>query len=99
MLAAGLIVLIAADLVLAFGGSIAWMMAGVALWGLHMGLTQGLFSAMVADTAPKRSARHGLRHVQPGQRTGAAGGKRAAGLLWDWYGSAATFLAGGGFAA
>ncbi len=53
LLVAGLIVLVAADAVLAFGTSIASVLAGVALWGLHMGLTQGGLSAMVADAAPK----------------------------------------------
>ena len=49
---AGFALLIVADLVLAFGSGVTLIMLGVALWGLHMGLTQGLLSALVADTAP-----------------------------------------------
>ena len=51
MLAIGIALLIAADLVLALG-QLSWRWRGIALWGLHMGFTQGLLSAMVADTAP-----------------------------------------------
>lgn len=52
LLALGLIVLIAADLVLAINDHWAVVLAGVALWGVHMGITQGLLATMVADTAP-----------------------------------------------
>ena len=52
ILVVGFALLIFADLVLAFGNSVSTVMIGVALWGLHMGLTQGLLSALVADTAP-----------------------------------------------
>lgn len=98
LLAAGLVVLIGADLVLAFGGSVASMLAGVALWGLHMGLTQGLLSAMVADTAPKalRGTAFGVFNLASGMAL--LFGSVLAGLLWDGSGSAATFLAGAGFA-
>ncbi|WP_421694740.1 MFS transporter [Aestuariivirga sp.] len=98
LLAAGFLVLVAADLVLAFGGGIAVMMAGVALWGLHMGLTQGVLSTMVADTAPKalRGTAFGIFNLASGLALLA--GSVLAGLLWDGYGPAATFIAGGGFA-
>src|SRR5690606_10818316 len=52
VLGAGIVLLIGADLVLAFGGSILPVLLGVALWGLHMGFTQGLFATLIADTAP-----------------------------------------------
>lgn len=99
LLVAGLVVLIVADLVLAFGGSIVTMMIGVALWGLHMGLTQGGLSTMVADTAPKalRGTAYGLFNLVSGLALLA--GSVVAGLLWDFHGPAATFLAGGVFAA
>ena len=98
LLFAGLVVLILADLVLAFGGSIALMMIGVALWGLHMGLTHGGLSTMVADTAPNelRGTAFGMFNLVSGLALLA--GSVLAGLLWDGYGPAATFLAGGGFA-
>lgn len=53
LLAGGLVVLIAADLVLASGDHWGSVLAGVALWGIHMGMTQGLLAAMIADTAPE----------------------------------------------
>jgi MFS family permease len=99
LLVAGLLVLILADLVLAFGGSITSMMIGVALWGLHMGLTQGGLSSMVADTAPKplRGTAFGVFNLASGLAL--LVGSVVAGLLWDWSGPSATFLAGSGFAA
>lgn len=54
LLASGLLLLLAADLVLAGAGSIPALAVGVVLWGLHMGCTQRIFSALVADTAPER---------------------------------------------
>ncbi len=93
VLIAGTATLIVADLVLAFAGSIVVTLVGVALWGLHMGLTQGLLSAMVADTAPAELARHRLRPVQSCRRHCRAVGehwrRRAVGRLWpgrDLYG-------------
>ena len=68
VLAAGFAMLIVADLVLAFAPNVAAVALGAALWGLHMGLTQGILASLVADTAPRRSARHGLRHVQSRHR-------------------------------
>ena len=52
LLAAGLAALLGADIVLAWGQSLAAVIAGVALWGLHMGLSQGLLAALVADATP-----------------------------------------------
>jgi MFS family permease len=98
LLVAGLLVLVLADLVLAFGGSITSMMIGVALWGLHMGLTQGGLSSMVADAAPKplRGTAFGVFNLASGLAL--LVGSVVAGLLWDWSGPSATFLAGGAFA-
>ena len=98
LLAAGLAVLVAADLLLAYGSGIALMLAGVALWGLHMGLTQGVLSTMVADTCPKplRGTAFGVFSLMSGLSL--LVGSVLAGLLWDGYGPAATFLAGAGFA-
>ena len=94
LLAPGLVVLIAADVVLALSGSVAATLAGVALWGLHMGLTQGLLATLVADTAPER-----LRGTAYGLFNLVSGGvlllaSVVAGLLWDSLGPAATFWAG-----
>ena len=76
LLIAGFALLIVADLILALGGGVAAVMIGVAVWGLHMGLTQGLLQALVADTAPAEFARHRLRRVQPGERARHAAGQR-----------------------
>jgi hypothetical protein len=74
-LLAGLAALVLADLVLAAATSVTAALVGAALWGLHMGLTQGLLSAMVADAAPPRcgAARSGCSTSLPG---GAAGRER-----------------------
>lgn len=99
VLAGGLAALVAADLVLAFAGSVVGVLLGAGLWGLHMGLTQGLFAALVADTAPARlrGTAFGLFHLVSGGALLAA--SLLAGLLWQRVGSAATFLAGASFAA
>lgn len=99
LLALGLIVLVASDLVLARAGGWQWLMVGVALWGVHMGMTQGLLAAMVADTAPDdlRGTAFGLFYLLSGVAMLAS--SAIAGLLWDRAGSAVTFYAGAGFAA
>ncbi len=99
VLAAGLAVLIAADLVLALGSSIASTLVGAGLWGLHMGLSQGLFAAMVADTAPEhlRGTAFGVYNLAVGMALFVA--SVVAGELWEHAGSAATFLFGATMAA
>jgi MFS family permease len=99
LLAAGLLVLIAADLVLARAGSWAQFGLGVALWGVHMGMTQGLLAAMVAATAPEdlRGTAYGFFNLLSGLALLAS--SAIAGLLWQGYGSAFTFYVGAGFAA
>jgi MFS family permease len=52
MLALGIVFLIVADVVLAFATTITLVLLGVVFWGLHMGFTQGLLAALIADTAP-----------------------------------------------
>lgn len=98
LLAAGMVVLIIADAVLALAGSIAGVLIGIGLWGLHMGLTQGLLAALVADTAPARlrGTAFGLFNLATGGTLLAA--SVAAGAIWSAWGATATFLAGGGFA-
>jgi MFS family permease len=99
LLAAGLVVLIAADGVLATAGNWWALGAGVALWGLHMGMTQGLLAAMVADTAPAdlRGTAYGFFNLLSGLAMLAA--SVVAGALWQAAGPAVTFVAGAGFAA
>ncbi|MEF3365155.1 MFS transporter [Methylocystis sp. 9N] len=94
-LALGLLALVAADIALAFAEEQPLMWLGVALWGLHMGLTQGLFAALVADTAPAalRGSAFGVFNLTSGLALLVA--SAAAGALWDAYGPVAAFLAGG----
>jgi MFS family permease len=75
-------------------GSVAGTLFGVALWGLHMGLTQGLLSAMVAETAPPelRGTAFGLFNFAGGIAVLLA--SVGAGALWDAFGPTATFAAG-----
>jgi MFS family permease len=94
LLTAGFALLIVADLLLAVNGSVITVMIGVAFWGLHMGLTQGLLSAMVADTAPAelRGTAFGVFNLVSGVALLAA--SIIAGALWDAIGPDGTFLAG-----
>lgn len=98
LLAASLGVLIAADLVLAVAGDAATVLVGTALWGLHMGLSQGVLSALVAEAAPAhlRGTAFGVFNLVSGLVTLVA--SVAAGLLWDAAGPSATFLAGAAWA-
>ena len=97
LLALGLLVLVAADLVLATGGGWITVLVGVALWGVHMGMTQGLLATMVADTAPAdlRGTAYGFFNLVSGVAMLLA--STVAGLLWDRLGASATFHAGAGF--
>lgn len=97
VLVAGTGLLIFADVILAFSASIWPVLAGVAFWGLHMGLTQGLLATLVADTAPVdlRGTAFGVFNFTIGLAMLAA--SVIAGSLWDLYGPAATFLAGAAF--
>jgi MFS family permease len=99
LLLLGLVALIAADLLLAFGASLLGIFLGIGLWGLHMGLTQGVLAALIAATAPERL--RGTAFGLFGLITGAASlvASVLAGLLWDRIGADATFLAGASFAA
>jgi MFS family permease len=98
LLGAGLAVLVAADLVLAWSGSLTATALGVGLWGLHMGMTQGVLAAMVAASAPEhlRGTAFGLFNLIAGVAMLFA--SILAGLLWDSFGSAVTFYGGAAFA-
>jgi MFS family permease len=99
MLVGGLALLVLAELVLAFA-TVSWQaFAGAALWGLHMGFTQGLFNKLVADTAPAelRGTAFGIFNLTSGISTLVA--SVIAGVLWQVIGPQATFCAGAVFAA
>lgn len=94
MLQWGLLVLIAADIVLALSNHWSTLLAGVALWGIHMGMTQGLLAAMVAHTAPPelRGTAFGMFNLMSGVALLLA--SAGAGVLWEILGAASTFYAG-----
>ena len=97
LLALGLLVLIAADLVLAMNDHWGAVLSGVGLWGLHMGMTQGLLATMVADTAPAdlRGTAYGFFNLTSGLAMLIA--SVLAGFLWDQFGASFTFYAGAMF--
>lgn len=97
LLALGLAVLIAADLVLATDDHWATVLVGVTLWGVHMGMTQGLLATMVADTAPTdlRGTAFGFFNLVSGIAMLIA--SVVAGLLWDQLGASFTFYTGAVF--
>lgn len=97
LLCVGLVFLISADVILAMATHVSWVILGAALWGVHMGFTQGLFSALIADTATAEL--RGTAFGVFGLATGLAilFASVFAGWLWDLYGPRATFLTGMGF--
>ncbi|HHA1351267.1 TPA: MFS transporter [Enterobacter ludwigii] len=90
----GLVVLIAADVVLALSTHWTGIIVGVALWGMHMGMTQGLLAAMVAKTAPAdlRGTAFGLFSLVSG--IGLLMASVGAGAIWELWGAEYTFYAG-----
>jgi MFS family permease len=94
LLSAGLTLLIASDLVLAASRHWGGLLAGISLWGLHLGATQGLFARMVADTVPAelRGTAYGFFNLISGIAMLVA--SVVAGLLWDRWGAPATFYGG-----
>lgn len=98
LLAAGLFVLILADLSFALSNHWMGLLAGVILWGMHMGMTQGLMSVMIAGCAPEdlRGTAFGFFNLVSGIALLCA--SLIAGLLWENLGAAFTFYVGAGFA-
>ena len=97
LLAFGLIVLIAADLLIANSHHWSTLLFGLTLWGIHMGITQGVLAALVAATSPKDllGTAYGFFNLMSGIALLVA--SALAGLVWDLYGSSATFYAGAVF--
>ena len=94
LMAVGLIVLIGSDVLLALAGDFWLVIAGAAMWGLHMGLTQGLISALVADAIPPevRGTAFGVFGLISGMALLSA--SVLAGWLWQNFGASATFFGG-----
>lgn len=99
VLVIGLVFLIVADVVLALSTHVWMTLIGVAFWGLHMGMTQGLLATLIADAAPPelRGTAFGLFNLVTGIALLFA--SVFAGVLWDSFGPQATFLVGAGFTA
>jgi MFS family permease len=99
LMSLGIITLFASDLLLAHADGPGMVLAGAALWGLHMGLTQGLLSALVAGSAPAdmRGTAFGVFNLVCGVALLVASG--LAGWLWDAFGPRFTFYAGAAFTA
>jgi len=97
LLGMGLVALVAADAILALAQDLTAVAFGVAAWGLHMGLTQGVFAAMIAGAAPAhlRGTAFGVFNFACGLAMLVA--SVLAGLLWDLLGPSATFIAGAAF--
>lgn len=97
LLGMGLVVLVAADAILALAHDLTAVAFGVAAWGLHMGLTQGVFAALIAGAAPAhlRGTAFGVFNFACGLAMLVA--SVLAGLLWDLLGPSATFVAGAAF--
>ncbi len=96
LLSAGMLALVASDVVLALVAGEAGALSGAALWGLHMALTQGLLAALVAGTAPAnlRGTAFGVFNLLSG--VGLLAASALAGALWQSFGPSATFLTGAG---
>jgi MFS family permease len=97
LLATGLVLLLGADLALAFASDLVWVGVGIVLWGLHMGFTQGLLATLIAESAPAelRGTAFGVFNLVTGVALLVA--SIVAGALWDMTGPRGTFLAGAAF--
>lgn len=94
LLAWGMLALVAADAVLALASGDGLLFVGIALWGLHMGMTQGLLATLIADVSPVayRGTAFGVFNLLSG--AGLLAASALAGWLWDRHGPPATFWAG-----
>ena len=98
LLAMGCAVMLAADLLLAFSTGLPGVMVGIALWGVHMGLTEGLIAALVADHAPEKLRGSAFGVINLARGVMALLASVLAGGLWTWSGPTATFATGAGLA-
>ncbi len=98
LLAAGMLVLAGADVALAIADGYGWLFAGIALWGLHMGLTQGILATLVADVAPPEYRGTAFGAFNLLSAAGLVVASVLAGWMWDRHGPAMTFWAGAGIA-
>jgi MFS family permease len=92
LLMLGAAVLVLANLMLAAANDVTVVLLAVVLWGLHMGLTEGVFTAMIADAAPAdlRGTAFGVFNLMRGVLLLMA--SVIAGLMWEHGGPSATFI-------
>lgn len=91
LLAAGIVVLILSDVVLAMASG-PWVgLLGVVLWGLHFGMTQGVLATLVVDSAPEplRGTAFGAFSLLSGFALVASGA--LGGMVWDAWGPSTLF--------
>ena len=90
----GVFTLLLANIVLACGKDAEYVLLGVSLWGLHMGISQGLLASMIANVAPNhlRGTAYGVFNFCLGVSMLAS--NAIAGLLWDHLGAEYTFYVG-----
>jgi MFS family permease len=98
LLALGMLALVVADAMLALANGNTLLFLGIAMWGLHMGMTQGLLATLIADVSPVayRGTAFGVFNLLSG--AGLLGASALAGWLWDRHGPPATFWAGAALA-
>ncbi len=93
LLMIGCLVLVLADIALALGQTRVWVFVGIALWGVHMGITEGLLAALTAAAPPTlRGTAFGIMNLVRGLAMLLA--SAVAGALWQFAGAKTTFLAG-----
>jgi len=98
LLALGCIVMVAADVTLATADGLPAVFVGIALWGVHMGLTEGLVAALTADHAPADLRGTAFGMVNLARALMLLPASALAGALWTHSGAPATFTVGAGLA-
>ncbi len=96
LLIGSIVVLAGADLMIALVPGMGGYLIGIALWGLHMGMSQGLIATLVADHATDslRGTAFGIFNLVCGGALMIA--NIVAGVVWDQFGTEMTFIVGAG---
>lgn len=98
LLALGMVLLALSDLLFAFAANTAVLILGVVLFGMHLGATQGIFSAIVSEVAVShlRATAFGVFNFFSGIALLVSG--LVAGGLWELFGAQYCFAGGVVFA-
>jgi len=94
LLALGMVLLALANLLFAYAANYRILAAGIVLFGMHLGATQGIFSTIISEIAPSevRATAFGIFNFFSGLALLASG--LVAGSLWEYMG--AQYCFGGG---